>query len=144
MVDQVNPLGSLAPGLQPTLQVPTVPASANRPSSVPEPAHSLPPVQAPDPRGAGGKSASKRLAKSAEQSLGTATQDVKDYLKQLPSVLQFRVDQGSGQYYFKVVDPATQKVIRQVPSEEVLAMARKLRELADPKSVSGVLMDKEG
>jgi flagellar protein FlaG len=79
-----------------------------------------------------------------EQTLGAAVQDVKNYLQQLPSELQFGVDKGSGSFYFKVVNPATREVIRQVPSEEVLAMARKLREFANPKTASGVLMDKEG
>ncbi len=143
MADQVNPLGSLAPGLPPTLPVPTVPATAIRLPSVPETTLRPPLTQAPVPQGPDGKGPSAPGV-SPEQTLGAAVQDVKTYLQQLPSELRFGVDKGSGSFYFKVVDPATREVIRQVPSEEVLAMARKLREFANPKTASGVLMDKEG
>lgn len=142
MADQVNPLGSLAPGLPPTPSAPAVQATANRLPSVPEsPRPSQ--IQASDLKGPDGKGLSVS-GKTPEQALGAAAKDVQDYFQQLPTELQFRVDKGSGQFYFKVVDPATRMVIRQVPSEEVLAMARKLREFADPKTASGVLVDKEG
>lgn len=143
MVDQVNPLGSLAPGLPPTSQAPAVQTTANRPPSVQESTPNPSLLQASGPPGPDGKVV-PAPGQSTRQALDAAAQDMKDYLQQLPSELQFRVDKGSGQFYFKVVDPATRKVIRQVPSEEVLAMARKLREFADPKSASGVLMDQEG
>lgn len=143
MVDQVNPLGSLAPGLPPTSQAPAVPVTASRPPLVQESTPNPSLLHASAPVGPDGKAASVP-GKSPEQALNAAAQDMKDYLQQLPSELQFRVDKGSGQFYFKVVDPATRKIIRQVPSEDVLAMARKLREFADPKSASGVLMDQEG
>jgi len=54
------------------------------------------------------------------------------------------VDKATGRTIFKVVDQNTGKVVIQVPSEEVLALARNLRSL-DPKlGASGVLMDKQG
>lgn len=143
MADQVNPLGSLAPGLPPTPPVPTVPATAARLPSVPETTLRPSLTQAADHQGPDGKGPSAPGV-SSEQTLGAAVQDVKNYLQQLSSELQFGVDKGSGSFYFKVVNPATREVIRQVPSEEVLAMARKLREFANPKTASGVLMDKEG
>ena len=143
MADQVNPLGSLAAGLPPSSSASTAPVVVNRSSPG---AESTPPIlqtPASDPKGPDAKGAST-TGKPSTQGLGNAARDVKDYLQQLPAELQFRVDQGSGEFYFKVVDPTTRKVIRQVPSEELLAMARKLREFVDPKSASGVLMDKEG
>jgi flagellar protein FlaG len=66
------------------------------------------------------------------------------FFDQSNAALSFQVDETSGRLYFKVVDANTQEVIRQVPSEEVLAMARKLRELTDLKDASGALVDKEG
>lgn len=143
MADQVNPLGNLVPGLPPTSQAPAAQATANRPPSVPEPQSHPIQAQAPGLPGLDGKGTAAP-GKGADQALGAAVQDVKAYLQQLPSELQFQVDKGSGRFYFKVVNPATREVIRQVPSEEVLAMARKLRALTDTKSASGVLMDKEG
>ena len=40
--------------------------------------------------------------------------------------LSFRVDQGSGRTVITVVDATTKEVIRQIPSEDVLAMSRAL------------------
>jgi len=61
------------------------------------------------------------------------------------SDLAFQVDQDTGIAFFKVIDSGTRKVIRQVPSEEVLAMAKKLREMSpDGSAPPGVLVNKEG
>lgn len=138
MADQVNPLGNLAPGLPPTSPA-AVPAMATRPPSTaePPPRPSPPPADAPNGRGMPASAATGAT-------LNAAVQDVQKYLQQVPADLQFKVDKASGQFVFKVVNPATKEVIRQVPSEEVLAMARKLRALDGPKGTSGVLMDKEG
>ncbi len=54
------------------------------------------------------------------------------------------VDNSTGQYYFKIIDSVTHEIIRQVPSEEVLTMARRLQELTDSKGARGVLVDAEG
>ncbi len=40
--------------------------------------------------------------------------------------LSFRVDERSGRTVITVVDALTKEVIRQIPSEEVLAMSRAL------------------
>ena len=51
--------------------------------------------------------------------------------------VKYAVDKATGIITFTVFDPKSKKVIRQVPTEEVLAMARRLRE-------QGLLIDKEG
>jgi flagellar protein FlaG len=89
---------------------------------------------------AGGQS-----ARTAAPTLDEAAKTLRQFLKDLPSDLQFKEDQDTGHLYFKVVNPVTQEVIRQVPSEEILAMARKLKELADAgKKAPGVLLDQQG
>jgi flagellar protein FlaG len=40
--------------------------------------------------------------------------------------LSFRVDEASGRTVITVVDAATREVVRQIPSEEVLALSRSL------------------
>jgi uncharacterized FlaG/YvyC family protein len=45
---------------------------------------------------------------------------------------------------FKVVIPTTGEVLFQVPSEEVLALARNLRAQESVQGASGVLVDTEG
>jgi len=132
MADQVNPTGSLAPGPLLTFAVPS------KPQSVPEKPRV---AKAADPAPKGPE---ERRAGESAKALDTAVQDLKAYLRDFQSDLLFQVDESSGHTFFKVVDAKTQEVIRQVPSEEILAMARKLRELASPREASGVLVDKEG
>jgi flagellar protein FlaG len=66
------------------------------------------------------------------------------YLQQHQQELVFQVDQATGETVFRIVNAKTKEVIRQVPSEDILVMARKLRELDHSKGASGVLVDKVG
>lgn len=71
-----------------------------------------------------------------------ATKALRAYLKALPSNLQFRADQESGYYTFKVVNPITQEVIRQFPPDEMLEMAKRITEQLANKE-TGILLDKK-
>lgn len=42
--------------------------------------------------------------------------------------LRFAVDEGSGRTVITVINAATNEIVRQIPAEEVLAIARALRE----------------
>lgn len=132
MADQVNSIGGLAPGLPLTI------LAAVKPQPVPEKSRSARPVE---PQ-------SKRLegegAPPAGPALESAAKAFQAFLQQAQSDLSFQVDESTGRTYFKLVDSKTKEVIRQVPSEEILAMARKLRDLGDPRGASGVLVDEEG
>lgn len=132
MADQVNPIGGVAPGISLTI------LAAAKPQAVPERPRPTRPVddrpQRPEEEAAG----------ASGPDLDSAAKAFRAFLQQSQSDLQFEVDQSSGRTYFKLVDAKTKEVIRQVPSEEILAMARKLRELGTPKGASGVLVDKEG
>lgn len=132
MADQVNPIGGLAPGLPLTI------LAAAKPQPVPEKPRPARPAEARPAR------PEEEGAAPAGPALESAAQAFAAFLQQSRSDLSFQVDESTGRTYFKVVDSKTQEVIRQVPSEEILAMARKLRELGDPKGASGVLMDEEG
>lgn len=134
MADQVNPTGSLVPG-------PSLTFAAAKPITVQERPPATKPVKTTDavPKGTEGWP----LDESGKV-IETAVKEVRTLLQNLQSNLVFQVDESSGHTFFKVVDANTQEVIRQVPSEEILAMARKLRELANPKGAPGVLVDKEG
>ncbi len=108
-----------APARMPVRQVPVVDAVSR---SVPMP---------------GGKSASP-----AGESLPVApppsppVADVAEAVEQLNEImsskqrsLRFQVDQGSGRTIIVVIDKATEEVIRQIPSEELLAIAQQLTDL---------------
>lgn len=132
MADQVNPTGSLAPVLS------LIPVLKARPSSVQEK------PLATKPADSALKGAEEPRTDASAKALDAAAQEVKDYFQQSQSELMFQVDKSSGRTYFKIVDARTKEVIRQVPSEEFLAMARKLREITTSKGAPGVLVDKEG
>jgi len=50
-------------------------------------------------------------------------------VKTLSNNLEFRIDQQSGRTVVRIVDASTQQLIRQLPSEEMLAIARALDKL---------------
>lgn len=132
MADQVNPVGGLGPGLPLTV------LAAAKPQLVPEKPRPARPADSQPPR------LEEEDAETSGPALESATKAFEAFLQRSQSDLSFRVDESTGRTYFKIVDSKTQEVIRQVPSEEILAMARKLRELGDPKAASGVLVDREG
>lgn len=81
---------------------------------------------------------------ASDESIDSAVKEVSSHLAQSGSKLEIQYDKTSGRNVFKVVDSGTGGVVLQIPSEEVLSMARKLRKTGDAQDTSGVLMDKEG
>ena len=67
-------------------------------------------------------------APSSEQ-LTQAVKQIQDVIKQTAQSLQFSIDKDSGMTVVKVVDTESKKVIRQIPSEEVMAIAKALDKL---------------
>lgn len=143
MADQVNPIGSLTPGHSPVAAVVT---AAVQPAVAPISKARVSRIEATSSPDAPTSAREAPSAKAEQKAnLDEASRSLQDYLKGLPSDLQFRQDEDSGKTFFKVVNPVTREVIRQVPSEEVLAMARKLKELdLLGNKASGLLLDHEG
>ena len=80
-----------------------------------------------------GKGASPAGESLPAANAAVAAQDLERSLRKLSETmaasqrnLSFRVDKGSGRTVITVVDAATKEVIRQIPSEEVLAISRAL------------------
>ena len=69
--------------------------------------------------------------------------DITEYVQNVSRDLQFQVDKRTGDTVVTVVDTETKEIIRQIPSEEVVAMARHIAENA-PDPVKGLLMNGEG
>lgn len=85
------------------------------------------------PSAPAGKSASRGGESLPAADVAAVAQDLERTLRKLSETmaasnrnLSFRVDEGSGRTVITVVDAATQEVIRQIPSEEVLAVSRAL------------------
>lgn len=57
-------------------------------------------------------------------------EQIDSYLKAAGRELQFQVDEESGEVIVRVRDPATGEVIRQIPGEEAVRVARALQEKA--------------
>jgi flagellar protein FlaG len=64
------------------------------------------------------------------EQLEDAVKQLNDFLKPINSAVQFTLDDDTGQTVVKVIDTATKEVIRQVPSEEMLNIARALDKIA--------------
>jgi flagellar protein FlaG len=77
---------------------------------------------------------------SPSLSMEEAAKAYQDYLANLPSDLEFQPNSQAGIVVFRVVNPVTQKVIRQLPPEQVVQQAIALRN-ADKQNHSGILFD---
>lgn len=74
-----------------------------------------------------------------------AAQDLSDYLSSAARSLQINVDGELESPIVTVLDTETEEVVRQIPSEELVALARfAAQQTADANVVSGVLINKEG
>lgn len=60
------------------------------------------------------------------ETLQDAVSQINDYVQNIQRSLQFTVDEESGRDVVTVLDTKTEEIIRQYPSEEVLAFARQL------------------
>lgn len=55
--------------------------------------------------------------------------------------VKYSVDLATGIVSFQMIDPETQELIRQIPSEEAIAMAERIRVITD--KALGLIIDKE-
>lgn len=72
-----------------------------------------------------------------------AVTEISDYVQSISRDLQFQVDKQTGTTIVTVLDHETKEVVRQIPSEELVAIARRIAENA-PDPVKGLLMNGEG
>lgn len=63
------------------------------------------------------------------KTLTGAIDKVQEFTNTLANELKFSIDDNSGQTVVKIVDTATDEVIRQIPSEEMLAIADALDQI---------------
>jgi flagellar protein FlaG len=66
----------------------------------------------------------------SREQLDRAVSEVKKALAPVARNLQFSIDDATGRSVVKVVDATTNEVIRQMPSEELLAITRSLDKLS--------------
>lgn len=62
-----------------------------------------------------------------------AVKDIQAFIDSIERNLKFSIDEESGQVVVKVVAKASGELIRQMPSEEALELARNLKEASDSR-----------
>ena len=94
----------------------------------------------------------QKSAKPAQEKAPATSTDVKqaakqvnDFVKQLDRNLEFSVDESSGRVIITVREPETGKIIRQIPPEELLVIAKLVSEnFASASIPSGILLADKG
>ncbi|MBN7818850.1 flagellar protein FlaG [Bowmanella yangjiangensis] len=83
------------------------------------------------------------VADIKEADVELAVEQVREFVFSHNRQLSFSVDEDSRRSVIKVTDPESGTVIRQIPSEEVLKLAERIRELqSDVGAAVGVLFNK--
>jgi flagellar protein FlaG len=60
-----------------------------------------------------------------------AVEDINKHAQVVSRDLQFSIDESSGRTIVQVIDSETDEIVRQIPAEEFLAIAERLRETND-------------
>lgn len=71
--------------------------------------------------------------------LREAVSEINDFVQNVQRDLSFSLDEGSGHTIIRVIDTKSGELIRQIPSEEVLAIASQLRDVKDVAVTSNSL-----
>ncbi|WP_461516041.1 flagellar protein FlaG [Porticoccus sp.] len=75
----------------------------------------------------------------SEVEIVQAVTEIADYIQRISRELQFRVDEHSGSTVITVLDSQTDEIVRQIPAEEAVAMARYIEEVRSGMS-KGLLL----
>jgi flagellar protein FlaG len=89
------------------------------------------------------KAAIAEQAQVSREAFEKVVSELEAYVQSTQRNLDFHVDDNSGRVIVKVIDASSDEVIRQIPSEEMLAISRKLQEFLDehnPRN-KGVLVE---
>jgi flagellar protein FlaG len=70
-------------------------------------------------------------AEVPKKSVEAAVEQMKDFAQVLTRQLQFDVDEDSGKTVVRVLDKDSGEMIRQIPSDEILALASHMKALMD-------------
>lgn len=83
----------------------------------------------PDGVVANGQPALKAEAKETPEELQGAVDAVNNFVSSINDSLHFSIDEDTGKTIVKVIDATTKEVIKQIPSEEMVAIAKALDKL---------------
>lgn len=83
-----------------------------------------------------GKALPPKVADLNQGQLQEAVKQINDYVQSVQRDLTFSMDGESGRTVIRVIDSGSGELIRQIPSEEVLALASYLQDLGATGSMS--------
>jgi len=69
--------------------------------------------------------------KPSAEAIAKAAEDIQNFVKDMGRNLSFSVDEVTGYNVVRVVNPETNELIRQLPSEELLKIARSMKDLGN-------------
>lgn len=72
-----------------------------------------------------------KMEDAGSSRLNEAVKELNSYVQNIERNLQFDVDEGSGHTVIRVLDTETDEVIRQMPSEDFLALSRHMKSMSD-------------
>lgn len=96
-----------------------VPAAVSRDGPAPVAVRPAPAPVAPPP-------VDPELSEAGRKAVEQAVAQIRRFVQSSAAELEFSVDNASGRVIVRVTDSQTRQVIRQLPSEEVLAISRAL------------------
>jgi len=73
--------------------------------------------------------------------LESVVSQLQDYVQSIQRDMKFHIDDATGRVIVQVVDSNTQEVVRQIPSEEMLAIARHLADSIENNEAKGFLIE---
>ncbi|HEB56084.1 MAG TPA: flagellar protein FlaG [Gammaproteobacteria bacterium] len=83
-----------------------------------------------------------RETEVTKEDLAQAVSHLKEYVQHMKRDMDFSVDDKTGRFVVKVYDSETRELIRQIPSEEMLAISRHLVEsMDDEEARKGFLIE---
>ena len=88
-----------------------------------------------------GVEAQPKQVELSQQALEKAVSQMAAYVQNTHRDMNFSVDEVTGRVVVKVIDSNSDEVIRQIPSEEMLAIARHLTESLENDEPKGFLIE---
>lgn len=86
----------------------------------------------------------RRVVEVSPEQIEQAASEISEFVQASNRLLNFSVDKDSNKQVVKVTDSQSGEVIRQIPSEEILELSDRLKELhTDVGSAVGVLFNKQ-
>lgn len=122
----IQPLGSQS--IIPTIQPSTTPGATPQ-NATPSAPGGAQQAQSGTVNAKENPNASGSSAPVDRSELDNAVKDIQDFIKNTNTSLDFHVDKDTDKLVVKVIDTSTKEVIKQIPSEDMLALAKALDKL---------------